>query len=95
MTWVIPIFRIVHHTGEVVRGGTVGTEDHEILEFPILEFHPAGDEVLHHRYAFLRHAEPNRTVRLVSRTAPKELLRIALMDGKAIGLAIKLVPIQS
>jgi hypothetical protein len=64
-------------------GGTVGAEDHEILEFPILELHPAGDEVLHHRYALFGHAEPNRTVRLVSHTAPKELLRITLMDGES------------
>ncbi len=51
---------VVHHHAEVVGGGPVRAHEDPVVELAMVEDHRAVQEILHHRLALGRHAQPQR-----------------------------------
>ncbi|EIM03453.1 hypothetical protein UU5_00600 [Rhodanobacter sp. 115] len=57
---------VVHHHGEVVGGPAIGTEDHQVIQLAVGELDATLHLVLEHHRAFLRIAEADHPVRVLT-----------------------------
>src|SRR5512147_2139806 len=51
---------IVYHHGEIVRGKPITSQDDEVIQFRIVEFYTALNEIVHHRFPRIRREEADR-----------------------------------
>ena len=72
--------RIVHHHGQVVGGGTVGTGNDQIVQFPVADHYPALDEIVDDHVAVQGVFEPHHR-RIALRGLPSEVPVFPVIPG--------------